>query len=46
MLVYVFMNIFKIFFGIEEIATGKYWKVVSALVLGIFAYAIIESKID
>ncbi len=37
---------FAILSGLEEIAGGKYWKVILGLVLGATVYWIIETKLE
>lgn len=37
---------FAIFSGFEEVLIGKYWKMISALVLGAIAYIFFEYKLD
>lgn len=35
---------FAMFSGMEEVSHGKYWKVITSLLLGILTYYIIELK--
>lgn len=37
---------FAIFSGLEEVLHGKYWKALLSLLLGIFTYIIIETKLE
>jgi len=37
---------FAIFSGIEEVMSGKFWKVLVTLLFGIVAYIIIEIKLN
>ena len=37
---------FAILSGIEEIQSGKYWKVIWGLILGIVVYLLVERKLE